>query len=111
MSDNHGVRTEGQRSDVLPLMGPRRDAEAQDGVPKLDDADDWVGPLSILPVGRLVFDRSCGSGSTLIARWNSPKLALPPRQSFRLQVRVDMRASTTRSTALPLRPGSVRRMA
>jgi hypothetical protein len=59
------VRTEVQRSDqLLRLIGPRGDAEAQDGVRKLEiHRLGWV-PLH---VARPVFDRFCGSGSTLIA--------------------------------------------
>jgi len=38
-------------------------------------------------------------------------ITLPRRQSFRLRERDDMRASTTRPTAPPLRPASVRRTA
>jgi hypothetical protein len=41
----------------------------------------------------------------------TPNPAVPPRRPFRLKERVDMRASTTRLAALPLRPGSARRTA
>jgi hypothetical protein len=78
------VRTEVQRSDVpLPLIGLRGYAEAQDGVRKLDDPDDCVGPVSILPGRRPRVRQVRGSGSTLIARWNSLNLPLANRSGSR----------------------------